>query len=562
MQNGKSNIKDVFDGDKIFNVPKYQRSYIWVENNNLSDFLDDLENQIETKKYFLGTFLFHEKETRGDYEVIDIVDGQQRLTTFAIFVKVITKFLLEKKSTVVSKKTIRKFIRDEEVYKFEHSNDDNSFLHTYILGDKQYKRKKFDTPSQKRLLEAKTYFEKKFKTKSKSELESLFNKAIRSEVLLYVVHDISSATQIFELLNDRGRKLTSLESLKSFLMYTVGLNLKNSDQIIDDIQNDFSNIYRIIENNDINPDDVLRYHTIAFEKSSSAEYDNPKEFIKKKINKLLKIKNKPVNREIISYVSRLKDTFQHYADIKSNAYKIDSLDDLFMIGRIGPFYPLMLKIKKEKSKKEFDLLVQAIVRFTFRASLIGLRSNGESYLYNALRNNEDLTEYLKTIVDDNWWDINGRSEDTLENNYNFYGWVNKSMVKFILFKYENHLRDIKGFPNLSTNDFFSKDNRKKFSIEHITAQKAKNLKLTESFHENFMHSLGNLVIDSVASNSSKGNKPSGKKQKQYSNAPLMSQNELSKYNVQWSKIRSVKSFIKKRDQKLKEFITETWEIGV
>ena len=53
-------LKDLFNGDRIFNVPKYQRAYAW-ETNNLKDFLDDLLNQRGEKSYFLGTILFHQK---------------------------------------------------------------------------------------------------------------------------------------------------------------------------------------------------------------------------------------------------------------------------------------------------------------------------------------------------------------------------------------------------------------------------------------------------------------------------------------------------------------------
>lgn len=32
MQNGSLQIKDLFNGDRIFNAPKYQRAYAWEKN--------------------------------------------------------------------------------------------------------------------------------------------------------------------------------------------------------------------------------------------------------------------------------------------------------------------------------------------------------------------------------------------------------------------------------------------------------------------------------------------------------------------------------------------------
>lgn len=60
MQSGNSKIEDLFNADRIFNVPKYQRAYTWTIEN-LTDFLTDLLNHRGEKSYFLGTFLFTKK---------------------------------------------------------------------------------------------------------------------------------------------------------------------------------------------------------------------------------------------------------------------------------------------------------------------------------------------------------------------------------------------------------------------------------------------------------------------------------------------------------------------
>ena len=84
MQTGKSTVKSIFDGTRIFNIPIYQRAYSWRESN-LNDYLTDIINQQVERPYFFGTFLFHNNGQRSDFKIIDIVDGQQRLTTFLIF---------------------------------------------------------------------------------------------------------------------------------------------------------------------------------------------------------------------------------------------------------------------------------------------------------------------------------------------------------------------------------------------------------------------------------------------------------------------------------------------
>ncbi len=110
MQEGKLKFRDIFDGDKTFEIPEYQRAYTWGEKQ-LLDFLNDLKNQRIDKPYFFGTFLFHEDGKIDEYVKIYIVDGQQRLTTSNIFIKTILNYL--EKAGKAKKKYFRIYIKDE-----------------------------------------------------------------------------------------------------------------------------------------------------------------------------------------------------------------------------------------------------------------------------------------------------------------------------------------------------------------------------------------------------------------------------------------------------------------
>ncbi len=550
MQNGNRKLKKLFNGDRIFNVPKYQRAYAW-RDENLEYFLDDLINQRGEKDYFLGTLLFHQKGNRGEYEIIDIVDGQQRLTTIIIFMKVIIDLLKHKESKLITNKTYYRYIYDGENYKLELENEDSSFLHNTIFNDNEIN---FETPSQKRLTEAKQYFKKELSKFDKKILEKLFTTLVNSDVMIYIVDKISDATQIFELLNDRGRKLTNLEGIKSFLMYKIGcLNLKgDGEQSINIIQDNFSSIYRLIEKYSLNENDLLRYHTIAFEKSKTDDYDSPEKFIKSKINKLfLKDENdKKIKNEIIEYVDRLKSSFDifnslHYQD------RCPMMDNLAMIGRVRPFYPLIMYIYK-KQKDDLCIFISDLVKFTFRATLIGLRNDNEGF-YKYIRKKEDFKDLFKWVIDENWWNINKRVDEVLTYR-NFYEWVNKNMVKYILFSYENFLRKEKGYPLLTVDNYFTTDKRERLNIEHITAQRAKTLEFDEDFEENYLHALGNLVIDTTSSNSRKGNKDVSDKIDEFNKAPFMSQNLIDQENINWDDLDEVKNFIDKRNDTIIDFI--------
>ena len=554
MQSGSSKVFELFNGDKIFNVPKYQRTYTW-QSDNLSDFLDDLINHRGDKNYFLGTFLFHQQTNRGEYEHIDIVDGQQRLTTIILFQKELIR-ILNNQSKKITDKTFFKYIKDRDgVYKLELDNDDNTFLHNLLDNEKLSNT---ETPSQKNILTAIKYFQDELKKLSIEKLEQIFDTLINAEIILYIVNKISDATQIFELLNDRGRKLTSLEGIKSFLMYKISsLKLKDFEQPIKDIQGNFSSIYRIIEQYSVDEKDVLRYHTITFEHSKTEDYNKPEKYIKSKINKHFDNLSSDdiIKTEILEYVKRLKRSFDIFKEIKRNSMKSDNLNKLIMVGRVNPFYPFLMKVYHEAPSR-FDDFVKTLLVFTFKSALIGLQNRNEKF-YQHLKNGSNIFDVFKWPINGNWWNINNRFANVLLYR-NYYEWLNKNMVKYILFEYENSLRITKGYPLLTIENYFENDERRKISIEHITAQRCKNLEFDEDFKENYLHSLGNLVLDSKASNSRKGNNAVQDKIEEYYKAPIMSQNELNSESTDWNSIDNVKEYINKRNAELQEYVNKNF----
>lgn len=231
-----------------------------------------------------------------------------------------------------------------------------------------------------------------------------------------------------------------------------------------------------------------------------------------------------------------------------------------MIGKIAPFYPLLISTKK-KFPNRFEELLSYLNKFVFRATLMKLRSSGESYINTRLRNKEDAIGIVNEFTQDNWWNINSRVKASLDYK-NYYDWLSKNTVRYILFAYENELRENKGYPKLTIKEYFkTTPNGARFlNIEHITAKKTKGITFDDDFKENYVNNIGNLVIDYIVPNIRKGNKHTEVKIKEFNLAPLISQNLIDDSSIDWSNIESVKSFIDKREIVLKEFIFRTFEI--
>lgn len=87
-------IGDVLKNPKRFVVPIYQRTYAWKTQPHLETFFDQVEAKAEERlasnggfPHYMGALLVIPRGMYafGRMEVLDVVDGQQRLTTFEIF---------------------------------------------------------------------------------------------------------------------------------------------------------------------------------------------------------------------------------------------------------------------------------------------------------------------------------------------------------------------------------------------------------------------------------------------------------------------------------------------
>ena len=76
-------LGEIFLPEMNLSIPRYQRIYCWGKEQ-VTTLLHDIEN-ISTEKYFLGNIILHKRyDEERKKDVLDIVDGQQRLVTLAL----------------------------------------------------------------------------------------------------------------------------------------------------------------------------------------------------------------------------------------------------------------------------------------------------------------------------------------------------------------------------------------------------------------------------------------------------------------------------------------------
>lgn len=583
--------------NSVFHIPQYQRAYAWEKDPHLAAFLDDLRQQVSAldtgsmKSYFLGTLLLHRKQRKGSdgFDNFDIVDGQQRLTTSVVFVA--TALDLASKELVSLAPTEvrilkRKFLKDDDAdcHKFHTIAEDEPFFRSSITKTAPTSGIKPTRRSQKLMDNAMKYFKEAV---NRAEWPDLLRVLRQSHVLVYEVDNSADATQIFELQNDRGKRLTSLEALKSFLMHTIYVYAQNHEDRLSAIQVQFADIYRTVEelesiNRAPDEDAILSYHCVAFTDWKNDDYRNPKKLAKSFITELNKADNETsIVAWIEDFVQSLVATFVSVKSILDSRDRLPEFSNLFILGRLAPFWPLVIKTwryaQNISSITSFETACKLMEIYAFRGyGISNMRSDsGQTTLYSKARDfHGDFQKLVNELKDMcKWYDLERRFEAGLQNPKIYE--TDGPDVLYLLWRYENHLRRKTGQQHhqLSWRDYLeSKDEASKFCIEHIFPKGSPLVdqmvewelgQPTIPFSEVALNRLGNLVLDSKSPNSAKGKETFSNKLPHFANVSIyMSQKELFRFvNDRDDKNNPVwgLSAIKKRHAELVKFAQDAWD---
>lgn len=213
MDAGKRTINDIFTGSKMLEIPFFQRSYVWKENE-WERMLEDIENVCVTREpYFMGSVILKQQLTQSNSTIGDVrtvIDGQQRLTTLSILLKVLCL------KTGALKKFDKRFRLDDDRPVLQHSfNDVASYNRIMDL------QKIEELPYQDTITNAYTYFAKKLDT-SKVDFDVICSK------VMFVGIDLNydeNEQQIFDTINSLGVRLTTAELLKNHFFSRDDLDL-------------------------------------------------------------------------------------------------------------------------------------------------------------------------------------------------------------------------------------------------------------------------------------------------------------------------------------------------
>ena len=262
----EKSILALFTGDKNqYVIPPYQRPYSWDEEQ-CRELFEDLKRAFEDEKtssYFLGNIVI--ASSNENKNRLEVIDGQQRLTTLTLLLKALLYFDTNNKKLKNS------------IWELDDRTDEpkEQRLETMVFQDKDSKFLKeslsieFDGVDCK-LSKKDNQYKKNicfFYTELKKLSNNILNKFV--DFLLYDVSILPIQTQgenreiarenalkIFETINNRGLPLSDSDIFKAKL-FSMALSEHESDIFIER----WSSLYEECQDINYKIDDIFRFYT-------------------------------------------------------------------------------------------------------------------------------------------------------------------------------------------------------------------------------------------------------------------------------------------------------------
>ena len=231
-------IRELFGNtDSLYKIPRYQRPYKW-EDEQVEKLWDDITESFENKEnnYFLGSIITAKPKDNEGSAYVDVVDGQQRLTTLMILFCVIRDLypdinaeLAKDNPLVVDIDTIKSSItlfgKSKRLKLFTHPQHQSEFENLILDNNTSILTKPFkyqiktDEEPKYKFINTAFIFRSKLLELGKDNAEALINYLFNKVNIIRIdCNNRGFAIKLFQVLNDRGMDLTPADLIKSFLL--------------------------------------------------------------------------------------------------------------------------------------------------------------------------------------------------------------------------------------------------------------------------------------------------------------------------------------------------------
>lgn len=572
MESFDLSLRGLFGENKyIFQIPNYQRSYVW-EKEEIVQYLKDITYCYEQNSsgegydHFFGQMIFRMAEKdKWDREILEIVDGQQRLTTATITVAALYRLILLNKAVIDDDvKTILQKLKKEYVLsipdrgiqrrKLTLSERDNKVL-TEIVTVKEEKISKeieFECTyeSQNRILKAYNqiveHFEAYFKLKGVSDYAvalSSFIDIVFSNISVVMIkpRTIGYSYALYQIVNDRGVLLTSAELLKARTMELLHDNddlFAECERTWDDILNDSGK----------ETTKYLSWHYTAMMHQSTAKTKLHEMYEKKLFQCYGKHRlSKEEQLDLAAHIRLLHQSVKWCRKLSVGELPIEGIHpqvcDMYNALVLGlkneiaiPLYINTLRIENKKTRENLiSFLTVLISRFFFSTRTIADIHNGSiTQVYNRLSSiimGAPIDYELMTkVCQDKQQEKSVNSRFTSKMEDSVYSKSSPTISKYLLYLLELfHGCQSITYKHILSRDLSTTIIFNKISTEHIAARSGTDGNLLT---ENQRDCLGNLTLLGENKNNELDDKPYYEKRDEYKGSPYSMTREVAE-NENW-----------------------------
>ena len=548
MEAKKIRILDfIGKGKKTFNIPVYQRNYDWQEEN-CKKLFTDIENIIkhnEEIEHFLGTVVYVLTKIERDYEEYVLIDGQQRITSISLLLKVLhekiisedtkesiwEQYLINKKSPDNIRIRLKPIESDSVSYKQLIDNNDDSSNSNVCRNYKIFKE----------LLENSHY--------SAEQIYSALYKIELVTIKLEKDKKSENPQLIFESLNSTGLSLTQADLIRNYLL----MNSEYEKQTV--LYKNFWLKIEIELTNKKISDFIRDFLTMKTGKIANKNkvYDDFKEYmrIQKELNE------EAVLEELVTY----SKYYNWFLNANSNNEKINEKLKHFKYLKNTTVYPLLLsifedtyyykKLDEDKLLKIIDLLISYI----FRRTICGYKTSSINKVFASipkkiLENQNEKDIYFKiekNLMERRLETIFPRDEEFKLNfiKYNFE--KNKELLRYTLKELEQKVSNnvINDTSNLNIEYIMPENLNSEWKLELGE-------KKFENTHLEYLGTIGNSSL--IENDLLRYNKNFKTKKEFYQKSNIEITRNINNYQV-WTD-----NEIKNRAEQLYEKSKEIWSI--
>ena len=541
--------------DRLFNIPDYQRAYTWGTPHRKALF-DDINRTWESgeaRTHFMATVVGLQRGTRkiivDDYQEIDIVDGQQRVTTLIILLKSISKVLdrLNPVEEIIGGDIDKTLVKrdDASLLLLQTNHDTSHYFANYLRYGTNMPSNSAKTIADRELLKAIEECEGFVKEWQEADHLSDLVALVKNR-LEFIFHETSNEAlvyTVFEVLNSRGLAVSWVDRLKSMLMAIVfEADAENRDRHIKEVHQLWSDIYRCVGLRQGLSNESLRFAATLRQNNRPNRPLRPQDAV---VTLRGQSESSPV--EVIKTTAYLKTVTEAvdvlYGDRRRNA-----------VTRIvqARLLAAAIHLRQDLSGSEKEQILKLWESVSFR--IYGMfrkdaRTGVGEYVRLSWRIANEGLSYADIRCEISGIGKSyppGKAADELVGK-DFYP-DRTEETRYFLARYEEFLARKSGqkFANEQWNHIWEASAAD--SIEHILPQ--------SSGDEEYMHRIGNLVLLPPKLNSQLGDKSPGEKADAYLKTGLLQAQEVVPHLSEWDR-----NAIEKREQDLLQWAAQEWADG-